>query len=153
LPIFKPPYVRLTAINLNTGTHAWMIPLGNGPRQRVIDLGLPDPGPLGGGAYTGPLITRTLLFFGLRGSEAADLVFGTPAAVESAIESRKVDPTAPPVLRVLNKATGETIHSLEMDVAPTGSPMTYMANGRQHIVLAYGTGSSSGLIAFALPPR
>ena len=153
LPFFKPPYMRLTAINLNAGNHAWMIPLGDGPRQRVIDLGLPDPGPLGGGAYTGPLITKTLLFIGLRGGEAADLVFGTPQAVETAIESRRVDPANLPVLRVLDKTTGATVHSLVMDVSPTGSPMTYMASGRQHIVLAYGTGSSSGLIAYAVPGR
>ena len=74
--MFKPPYVRLTAINLNAGTLAWTVPLGDGPRQRLIELGVPDPGPLGGGAYTGPLVTKTLLFLGLRGNEAPDLVFG-----------------------------------------------------------------------------
>jgi quinoprotein glucose dehydrogenase len=51
---------------------------------------------------------------------------------------------------VLNKATGALVRSIELTVAPTGTPMTYMANGRQFVVLAYGSGSSSGLIAFAL---
>ena len=52
LPLFKPPYMRLTAIDLNQGSLAWRIPLGDGPRRRVIELGAPDPGPLGGGVYT-----------------------------------------------------------------------------------------------------
>jgi quinoprotein glucose dehydrogenase len=153
LPMFKPPYVRLTALDLNTGTRAWMVPLGDGPRQRLIGMGLPDPGPLGGGAYTGPLVTKTLLFLGLRGAEAPDLVFGTAAAVAQSGDARRPDATAPPVLRALDKATGATVHSVELDVAPTGTPMTYMADGRQYIVLAYGTGSSSGLIALALEGR
>ena len=68
LPLWKPPYVRLSAFDLNAGTLAWMVPLGDGPRQRLIDMGVPDPGPLGGGSYTGPLLTKTLLFLGFRGA-------------------------------------------------------------------------------------
>ena len=150
LPLFKPPYMRLTAIDLNQGSLAWTIPLGDGPRRRVIELGAPDPGPLGGGAYTGPLVTKTLLFIGLRGSEAPDLAFGTLDAVATTVE-RRGDATAPPVLHAIDKATGATVHSVVLPAAPTGSPMTYMANGRQYIVLAYGAGSSTGLLGLALP--
>jgi quinoprotein glucose dehydrogenase len=150
LPLFKPPYMRLTAIDLNAGSRAWMIPLGDGPRQTLIEMGVPDPGPLGGGAYTAPLVTKTLLFIGLRGSEAPDLVFGTTAAAAANIEGRRPDAAAPPALRAIDKVTGATVHSVELDVSPTGSPMTYMADGRQYIVLAYGTGSATGLIALAL---
>ncbi len=53
LPLFKPPYSRLSAFDLNGGTLEWMVPLGDGPCQNVIDLGIADPGPLGGGFYTG----------------------------------------------------------------------------------------------------
>ena len=151
LPLFKPPYMRLTAIDLNQGSLAWTIPLGDGPRRRVIELGAPDPGPLGGGAYTGPLVTKTLLFIGLRGSEAPDLVFGTPDAAATAIEARRSDATAPPELRAIDKVTGATVNSVILPAAPTGSPMTYTANGRQYIVLAYGAGSSTGLLGLALP--
>jgi quinoprotein glucose dehydrogenase len=151
LPLFKPPYMRLTAIDLNQGSLAWTIPLGDGPRRRVIELGAPDPGPLGGGAYTGPLVTKTLLFIGVRGSEAPDLVFGTPDAAATAIDARRGDATAPPVLHAIDKATGATVHAVMLPAAPTGSPMTYMANGRQYIVLAHGAGSSTGLIGLALP--
>jgi quinoprotein glucose dehydrogenase len=150
LPLFKPPYMRLTAIDLNQGSLAWTIPLGDGPRRRVIELGAPDPGPLGGGAYTGPLVTRTLLFIGLRGSEAPDLVFGTPDAAATAIEARRGDATAPPEQRAIDKATGATVHSVILPAAPTGSPMTYVFNGKQYIVLAYGAGSSTGLLGLAL---
>ena len=55
-----------------------------------------------------------------------------------------------PVLRAFDKATGDAIHSVELDVSPTGTPMTYMINGKQHIVLAYGIASSAGLIALAV---
>jgi quinoprotein glucose dehydrogenase len=145
--------VRLTAINLNTGTRAWMVPLGDGPRQRVISLGIPDPGPLGGGTYSGPLVTKTLLFLALR-SEAPDLVLGAAAAAaQAAGDQPRPAGTPPPVLLAFDKTKGTTVHSVELDVAPTGTPMTYMSNGRQYLVLAYGTGSSSGLIAFALERR
>jgi quinoprotein glucose dehydrogenase len=120
LPLFKPPYMRLTAIDLTVGRHAWMIPLGDGPRQRVIDLGLPDPGPLGGGAYTGPLLTKTLLFLGLRGNDVPDLNLGGST-------TPRPPSTTPPVL-----------------------PMTYMRNGKQYIVLAYGMANDAGLIALAV---
>jgi len=151
LPLFKPPYMRLTAIDLNQGSLAWTIPLGDGPRRRVIELGAPDPGPLGGGAYTGPLVTKTLLFIGIRGSEAPDLVFGTPDAAATAIESRRSDAASPPELRAIDKTTGATVHSVTLPAAPTGSPMTYTAGGKQYIVLAYGAGSSTGLLGLALP--
>src|SRR6202008_3323835 len=115
LPLFKPPYVRLTALNLNAGTRAWMVPLGDGPRQRVMSLGLPDPGPLGGGGYTGPLVTKTLLFLGLRGSEAPDLVLGAAATAAQAGDQQRPSGTPPPVLLALDKTTGATIHSMELD--------------------------------------
>jgi quinoprotein glucose dehydrogenase len=144
LPLFKPPYMRLTAVDLNAGSLAWTIPLGDGPRQRVIELGIPDPGPLGGGAYTGPLLTKTLLFLGLRGSDAPDLDFGGAGA------SRSENNTTPSILRAFDKATGEAIHSMELDVPATGTPMTYMLNGKQYVVVAYGTGNNAGLIALAV---
>src|ERR1044071_334259 len=65
LPLFKPPYGRITAINLNTGEHAWQVAHGDGPRQKVNELlgNGKDVGPLGAGGG-GPLLTKTLLFVG-----------------------------------------------------------------------------------------
>ena len=130
IPRLKPPYSRLTAIDMNTGDHVWQIPLGDGIRQRLIDSGIPDPGPLGGGGSTGPLLTKTLLFIGHNG--ARDGTSGGPA------------------LLALDKDTGRTIHVIELPSSATGTPMTYMANGRQHIVVAFGRGGEAGLMALAL---
>ena len=73
LPLVKPPYSRMTAIDLNTGEHAWMQPLGNGDHLRnhpdLVELDLP---PLGGDRYTGPLLTKTLLIQGQAEIERGD---------------------------------------------------------------------------------
>ena len=67
LPLFKPPYSRMTAIDLNTGDHVWMNPLGDGDRVRnhpmLRDLDLPPVG--GDGSRSGPLVTPTLLVYAL----------------------------------------------------------------------------------------
>ena len=130
LPLFKPPYARLTAYDLNNGERAWMVPHGDGIRQRLIDMGIPDPGPVGGGGFTGPLLTENLLFLGHSGRRATG---------------------QPPVLRAFDKETGAVVHATELPVTPSGTPMTYMAEGRQFIVMAYGSGEESGLIGLALP--
>jgi quinoprotein glucose dehydrogenase len=129
-PLFKGPHARLTAIDLKTGDHAWQIPLGDGVRQRVIDLGAPDPGPQGGGAYTGPLLTRTLLFIGHDG--------------------RRDGTAGGPALLALDKATGRMVHAIELPATPNGTPMTYEADGRQYIVVAYGGAIDAGLVALAI---
>ena len=61
LPITKPPYGRITAIDMNTGGHVWMVPNGDGPRDhpRLQGLNLP---PLGQPSRDMPLLTKTLLF-------------------------------------------------------------------------------------------
>jgi quinoprotein glucose dehydrogenase len=56
----------------------------------------------------------------------------------------------PPVLRAFDKATGAVVHETELPVRPSGTPMTYMAEGRQFIVMAYGAGDEAGLIGLAL---
>jgi quinoprotein glucose dehydrogenase len=132
LPLFKPPHARITAIDLNTGEHLWQITLGDGVRQRVIDLGLPDPGPLGGGAFTGPVLTSTLLFIGHTGARD-----GNP------------NPSAGALL-VIDKATGRTVRTIDLPFSPTGTPITYMAGGKQFIAIAYGSGDNTGILALAL---
>ena len=147
LPLWKPPYVRLSAFDLNTGTRAWMVPLGDGPRQQVVDLGVPDPGPLGGGSYTGPLLTKTLLFLGFRGRrDGPDLDFRRTEERSLANRTYSIVPT----LLAFDKTTGETIHAVELPVVPTGTPMTFMRDGTQYIVLAYGTANDAGLMALAV---
>ena len=130
LPLVKPPYSRLTAIDLSTGEHAWQVTLGDGPRHRLIEMGVPDPGPLGGGPFTGPLVTKTLLFLGVGGDRQG---------------------TQRPVLDAFDKATGEIVYAVDLPSTLTGTPMTYMAGGKQYIVAAFGSGAESGLVALALP--
>ena len=129
LPLVKPPYSRLTAIDLKTGNLAWQVPLGDGPRQRLIEMGVADPGPLGGARFTGPLVTKTLLLLGVNDRRSGQ----------------------DPVLSAFDKATGEVVQSVKIPAGLTGTPMTYMAGGKQHIVAAYGSGAEAGLIALTLP--
>ena len=79
LPLLKPPYSRMTAIDMNTGDHVWMTPLGNGDRIRnhpmLRDLDLP---PLGGDGRGGPLLTKTLLFSALSAGGTDDALFAGP---------------------------------------------------------------------------
>jgi quinoprotein glucose dehydrogenase len=133
LPLTKPPHLRLTAIDMNTGEHVWQIPLGDGVRQRVIELGIDDPGPLGGGAFTGPLATGSLLFIGHAGPRDGLPEPGSPA------------------LLAIDKRTGAEVHAIRLPATPSGTPMTYEVDGRQFIVVAVSDGDMAGLVAVALP--
>ena len=131
LPLFKPPYTRMTAIDMNTGDQTWMQPLGNGDRIRnhplLRDLDLP---PLGGDSEDhGPLLTRTLLISALSAGGAND----------------------GPQLVARDKATGEVLAAIDLPRGALGTPMTYMLDGRQYIALTIGGEPVPELIALALP--
>jgi quinoprotein glucose dehydrogenase len=131
LPIVKPPYNRITAIDLDSGNHAWMQPaadtpdaIRNHPMLRGVALSRT-------GGFTRPVIlaTKTLLFTG-EGSGGA------------------------PILRALDKATGETLWSMRLEGAVTAQPMTYLHGGKQY--LAVWTGSArrqppTELVVLSLP--
>lgn len=119
LPIFKPPYGRITAIDMSRGEHAWMVPNGDGPRDHPLLAGL-DVGPLGISGRAAPLVTKRLLFIG----EGSDAVIGTTG---SGLNFRAYD-----------KATGEVVWTKELEAGTTGAPMTYMHDGTQYIVVAIG---------------
>jgi quinoprotein glucose dehydrogenase len=144
IPLYKPPYSRVTAYDLNSGTIAWQVPIGDGPRNHPLlkDLNL---GPLGNGTRGSPLVTATLLFVsqfsGGLGRAAALPVGGRPLT-ELAPE--------PPRFRAFDKRTGELVWEKELPIGPAAAPMTYMAGGRQYVVLAAGGGLNAELIAFAL---
>ena len=108
LPLFKPPYSRMTAIDLNAGEHAWMQPNGDGDRLRnhplLRDLDLP---PLGGEGHGGPLLTRTLLVSALSAG-------GTGGG---------------PRLVARDKAGGAIVGSVDLPSGAIGTPMTYMYEG------------------------
>ena len=135
LPIWKPPYGRVTAYDMNKGTIVWMAANGDGPRDHPLlkDLNLP---PLGNIGRPAPMLTKTLLFVG----DSSDAVMGQ-AGISGAAK-----------LRAFDKATGKVIAELDLPVGATGGPMTYMASGKQYIVVPVGgKGYGAGWIAFALP--
>tara|TARA_B110000285_G_scaffold832_1_gene926 strand:- start:8438 stop:10336 length:1899 start_codon:yes stop_codon:yes gene_type:complete len=126
LPLTQPPYGRIVATNLNSGEQEWMIPHGEGIRQKIIDMGILDPGPVGGPSRTGPLLTKTLLFV---------------AQVDNGRN----------LLRAFDKATGAVVHEIELPLPPQGSPMTYAVKGQQYLSIAIGGGPDSRLFTLSLP--
>jgi len=144
IPLFKPPYSRVTAYDLNTGTIKWQVPLGDGPREHPLlkDLHL---GPLGNGSRGSPLVTATLLFVSQAGGglgRGESLKVGGRDLTRQAPE--------PPKFRAFDKSTGELVWEFELPVGPAAAPMTYSYGGKQYIVMAIGGGLDAGLIAFAL---
>jgi quinoprotein glucose dehydrogenase len=137
LPIIKGPYGRITAINLNTGTLAWMVPNGDGPRYHPLLKALNLP-PLGVPNRPAPLLTRTLLFLG----EGSNAVSGTP----------QTDWGWGKKFRAYDKANGRVIWETELPSGTTGGPMTYMLKGKQYIVVPIGSRTEPAeYVALALP--
>ena len=138
LPLVKPPYKRVTAIDLNTGEHAWMSPHGDGPRNHpaLRHLNLPALGGHSGMHGGGALVTKTLLIVNSGGRYMADEAEGART------------------MSAYHKANGEYLGSVMLPSVPNGNPMTYLHEGRQYIVVAVGGGGGSAapeLIALALP--
>ena len=125
LPLTKPPYGRISALNLNTAEYDWVRPNAEGIRQQIIGLGIKDPGPVGAPVVAPLMVTKTLLF----------------QAITDGV----------PLLRAMDKATGETIAEIQLPGIPQGAPMTYMLDGKQFIAIACGGGSDARLISLALP--
>jgi len=140
LPLWKPPYRRITAYDLNRGEIAWQIPFGKGPTDNpaIAHLNLKALGsrfPARVISEGGLLLTKTLLI--------------TFQAQLDELGSRMANGS---YLRAYDKASGEELHNVAVDRSLHGSPMTYLHDGRQFIVLAGGGGGEpSELIAFALP--
>jgi quinoprotein glucose dehydrogenase len=135
LPIIKPPYGRITALDLNSGTMAWQIAHGDTPdtiraNPALKGLTIPRTGRQG---RIGVLVTKTLVIAGEGGFAT------TPGGRRGAL------------LRAYDKATGRDVGAVYMPAPQSGSPMTYMVNGKQYIAVAVsGAGYSGELIAFAL---
>ncbi|HTK28972.1 MAG TPA: pyrroloquinoline quinone-dependent dehydrogenase [Vicinamibacterales bacterium] len=136
LPLIKPPYGRITAIDLNRGEIVWQVAHGDTPdsirnHPALKGLSIPKTGRIG---RIGVLVTRTLAIAGEGG-------FATQPNGQRGAR-----------LVAYDKATGEEAGSVYMPAPQTGSPMTYMLDGRQYIVVAIsGTTYSGELVAFRLP--
>jgi quinoprotein glucose dehydrogenase len=137
LPLLKPPYGRITAINLDKGEIVWQVAHGETPdnvRNNPALKGLTIPR-TGRAGIIGVLTTKSLVIAGEAG------FFTTPSGARGAM------------LRAYDKATGNEVGAVYMPAPQSGSPMTYMVNGQQYIVVAISGNNYPGeLLAFRLPP-
>jgi quinoprotein glucose dehydrogenase len=136
LPLVKPPYGRITALDLNKGEMVWQIAHGETPdnvrnHPALKGLSIPRTGRTG---RIGVLTTKTLVISGEGG------FFTAPNGQRGAM------------LRAYDKATGAEVGAVYMPAPQTGSPMTYMLDGRQYIAVAIGgQGFGAELVVFRLP--
>ena len=136
LPLMKPPYGQISAIDLTKGDIVWQTPHGETPdnvrnHPALKGLNIPRTGRAG---ILGPLVTKTLVICGESG------FFTTPSGARGAM------------LRAYDKATGKEVGAVYMPAPQTGSPMTYLLNGDQYLVVAISGGNYSGeLLAFKVP--
>lgn len=135
LPLAKPPYGRITAINMNTGDHQWMVANGATPKwlREIPALKEIDIPPTGNPDRVGLLVTKTLLFAGVgSGMYASDFPGDNK-------------------FRAYDKATGKVLVEIELPAFQTGIPMTYSINKKQFIVVAVGAPGHPGeLVALGL---
>jgi len=136
LPIIKPPYGVISAINLDRGDLQWQVPYAETPdavRNNPALKGL-NIGNTGMGGSVGLLVTKTLVILG-----------------DAQITSPPTHPRGA-MMRAYDKATGKEVGAVWMPAPVSGSPMTYTYNGKQYIIIAVSGGTYSGeYIAFALP--
>jgi quinoprotein glucose dehydrogenase len=137
LPLFKPPYGTISAINLDNGEIAWQVPHGETPdavrnHEMLKAMTIPRTGQPG--FLVGTLVTKTLV------------IAGDPQVTTLPTRPRGA------MLRAYDKATGSEVGSVLLPAPISGSPMTYAVNGRQYIVTAVSGGPYSGeYIALRLP--
>lgn len=129
IPLVKPPYGSITAIDLSSGEHVWKIVNGDTPeniKNHPLLAGVDIP-PTGKPTRSPMVLTKSLLFFG-------------------------EGPGGSPLLHAVDKATGETVAEIELPASVTGVPMTYMMDGKQFILMTVSDfRNGAKLIALALP--
>jgi quinoprotein glucose dehydrogenase len=136
LPLLKPPYGLLNAIDLDKGELKWQVPHGDTPdavRNSPVLAGktIPKTGQPGS---VGLVVTKSLV------------VLGDPSITTTSDHPRGA------MFRAYDKTNGKEVGAVWMPAPQSGSPMTYMANGRQYFIVAVSGGNYSGeYIAFALP--
>jgi quinoprotein glucose dehydrogenase len=136
LPLVKPPYGTLSAINLDRGEITWQVPHGDTPdvvRNHPLLRGKDVP-KTGQSGAVGLVVTKTLV------------IMGDPQVTTTPNRPRGA------MLRAYDKATGKEVGAVYLPAQQSGSAMSYMYKGKQYIVVAVSGGAYSGeYIAFALP--
>lgn len=144
LPLFKPPWGRITAIDLNTGEHLWTAPMGEGPRHEPPLAGLNLPR-LGWARRGFPLLTPTLLLVAQEGKR------NFQRTVRGDVGTMQLE-NSDPNLMAYDPQDGTFLGNVELPGNASGSPMSYYLEGRQYIVVAIGGGNQPAeLVALALP--
>jgi quinoprotein glucose dehydrogenase len=137
LPLIKPPYGTITAINLDEGKILWQIAHGETPDvvRNYPSFKSWNIARTGQQTYNiGTLVTKTLVIAG-----------------EGQVTTTADHPRGA-MLRAYDKQTGKEVGAVYMPAPQSGSPMTYMVNGKQYIVVAVSGGPYSGeYIAYTLP--
>ena len=128
LPLLKPPYSTITAIDMNRGEILWQVPNGdrapnveNNPALEGIDLP-----PLGGGGRHPIVATPNFLVHAQNYQDG-------------------------PLLVARDKATGEELGSIEIPARAIAAPIMYQAAGNQYLVIAVLTEPAPQLIAWKVP--
>jgi quinoprotein glucose dehydrogenase len=136
LPIVKPPYGVVTAVNLDRGEIMWQVPHGDTPdaiRNHPLLRGM-NIGKTGQNGSVGLMVTKTLVISG------DGQVTSPPGRPRGAM------------LHAYDKKTGQQVGEVWMPAPQSGSPMTYAVDGKQYIIIAVSGGAYSGeYIAFSLP--
>jgi quinoprotein glucose dehydrogenase len=138
LPIYKPPYGMITALNLDRGDITWQVPAGDTPdnirnHPALRGMNIPKTGQPGVSGV-GLMVTKTVV------------VMGDPQVTTTPEHPRGA------MLRAYDKTNGREVGAVWMPAPQSGSPMTYMVDGKQYIVVAVSGGSYSGeFLAFTLP--
>ena len=136
LSLVKPPYAVISAVDLDQGDLKWQVPYGETPdavrnHPALKGMNIPNTGQPGS---VGLVVTKTLVILG-----------------DSQITTTPQHPRGA-MLRAYDKATGKEVGSVLMPAPQSGSPMTYLVDGKQYIVVAVSGGAYSGeYIAYALP--
>ena len=136
LPILKPPYSEVVAVDMNKGEHLWRIPIGgagpairNNPLLRGLNLDFDHMGQWD--VKPSPLLTKELLYLG----ESGNLGGGSGG----------------PMFRAYDKRDGKVVKELELPSLVSAAPMTYVYKGRQYVVVAVSNrGHPAELVAMTL---
>ena len=146
LPLFKPPYTRVTAFDMNRGERMWIQPLGNGPRNHPLlkDLNLGPLGEISEGQAA--LVTKTLLFVTVWRRQRDGRIPLVPSWAPHG------DPDFDKkILYVFDKQSGQLLREIEVPGRAAASPLTYLYRGKQYLTMAVGGNEDAAVVAFALP--
>ncbi len=131
LPLVKPPYSRITAIDLNQGKILWQVTNGDGLKNHPLLKALNLP-PLGSTGRAAPLLTKSLLFVGEGTGRTGSTAGGGGTK-----------------FKAYDKATGAALWEIDLPDQTTGAPMTYLVGGKQYVVVAVGSAPPQ-LVALSL---